>query len=144
MTKLRKIGLAAATGAALALGIVTAPAAAAAPVEATKLSTVFGSVGGTGSAGWGGGAVFEEVTVSVDPDRPGFSRFGSSFQCSCIVHWKNVTTGAEGTVTLPIYAPIPSQGWEYPWFETGSGRVEAVVTTTDITYLPGRGAWTVP
>ncbi len=144
MTTSRKIAFTAALGAALALGVVTAPAASAEPVSATTLSPVIGAVGGTGSAGWGGLLVNEGVTVGVDPERPGFSRFGSSFRCPCLVNWTNVTTGQRGTVTLPIYPPIPSAGWEYPWFETGSGRIEAVVTTTDITFLPGRGSWTVP
>ena len=144
MTTSRKIASTAVLGAALALGVVTAPVASAEPVVATTLSPVIGAVGGTGSAGWGGLLVNEGVNVSVDPERPGFSRFGSSFQCHCLVNWTNVTTGQRGTVTLPLRPPFPSTGGEYPSFETGSGRIEAVVTTTDITFLPGTGSWTVP
>ncbi|OWY83230.1 hypothetical protein B9C99_01915 [Rhodococcus sp. BUPNP1] len=142
MTTSRKIAFTAALGAALAFGMVAAPAASAEPVVATTLSPVIGAVGGTGSAGWGGALVNESVTVRVDPERPGFSRFGSSIQCHCVVHWTNVTTGQRGAVTLPIYPTIPAS--PYPSFETGSGRIEAVVTTTDITFLAGRGSWTVP
>ncbi len=145
MTTSRKLGFTLVLGVALALGTAAAPAASAEPVKATTLTTVFGSGGGaTGSAGYGGALVNEAVSVSVDAERPGFSAFHSSLWCGCVVNWTNLSTGASGSVTLPIYPELGNPDWVFPWTETGSGRIVAVVTASEFTYLPGVGTWTVP
>ncbi len=143
MTALRKFGLATATGVALVLGVLNAPVAAAAPVDATTLTRVVGS-GSTGSFGYGGALVNETVSVTVDPERPGTSTFHGSMWCYCTVDWTNLSTGARGTVELPVRPMIGGGLSGNPVAETGSGRIVAVVTAPGFTYLPGGGSWTVP
>ena len=142
MRNLRRFGLTAAVGAALTLGLITAPVAAAAPVPATTLSPAVGSAGGTGSAGSGGALVEESVRVSVDPETPGVSLFGRSYWSSSVVEWTNLSEGTRGTVHLPRQAMVepPAQ----VSVETGSGEVVAVVRIEGVTFVPGTGSWTVP
>lgn len=144
MSGKRISGMIAATAAALTLGLLNAPLAAAESVHATTLTRVIGSAGGTGSVGYGGALVNESVDVRLDPDMPGTSTFSSSMWCYCIVNWTNLTTGAKGTVELPIRPLIGGGMSGNPVAETGSGRITAVVTAPTFTFLPGRGNWNVP
>lgn len=144
MSGKRISGIIAATAAALTLGLMNAPAAAAESVHAATLTPVIGSAGGTGSVGYGGALVNESVTVRLDPDKPGTSIFSGSMWCHCIINWTNLTTGAKGTVELPIYPVIGGGMSGNPAAETGSGRITAVVTAPTFTFLPGRGTWNVP
>ena len=144
MSKKRVAGMFAATAAALTLGLVNAPAASAETVHATTLTPVIGSAGGTGSVGYGGALVNESVRVLVDSDNPATSTFSGSMWCHCTVDWTNLTTGAKGTVQLPIHPVVGGGMSGNPTAETGSGRITAVVTTPTFTFLPGVGTWTVP
>ncbi|MFC4604585.1 hypothetical protein [Rhodococcus kronopolitis] len=121
-------------GAGLALLSAAQPAAAAAPTD-TVFPVPVVWIGHTATNLPTGDINY--VTASTDPAMPGITRFtGTPYT----VHWRNLSTGAAGTVRV-----------EGPSVEvhTGSGPVVATVTSGGVaffalTLLPGGGAWMVP
>lgn len=107
----------------------------------------------TGPTGFPGPPVAQHVTARTDPAAPGTTLFvGTEIPyCVCVIHWRNLTTGAAGV----------AGAWPAPWaptppprdvIQTGSGVLVAAVTAggapgyplTPATLLPGGGTWTVP
>ncbi|MFV9455342.1 hypothetical protein ACNJ7E_18100 [Rhodococcus sp. NM-2] len=112
-----------------------APTAAAAPIDTVLPGPVVGLTGPVASG---------HVMVRTDTDSPGITRFlGTGGRCACVVHWRNVSTGASGSADLRS-GPGHSRAMVF----TGPGVLVATVTAVGvagapITLLPGVGAWTV-
>lgn len=144
-TRLKRIFVSAVSAAAVATcaTVVGVPTAAAAPVPATTLTPLIGLGETTGSAAINGlGLMYETISVSVDPERPGVSLILGSTWCSCLLTWQNETTGATGTTLVGSRATFPSGPVEQV---TGSGRVTAnVVNPNGPTFVPAVGSWDVP
>ncbi len=88
------------------------------------------------------------VQATTDPDLPGVTQFnGAAGYCMCVVHWRNLTTGAAGTAGTANYAYGGSHD-DDGLIETGSGVVTAVATAggpvSPITFIPGAGVVIVP
>lgn len=129
---------------ALAALLMNTSTASAAPTEVVLPIPLVGLA--TGPTGLIGPFIAGYIKATTDPDLPGVTQFdGVSDHCMCNVHWRNLTTGAEGTA--------------YYWFgggetdkdgliETGSGVVTAVATAGGVqyplTFVPGAGVFTVP
>lgn len=104
----------------------------------------------TGPTGLPGPLLAHHVTARTDPAAPGTTAFlgTETPYCLCVVHWRNLTTGAAG-VWHSTYALTPSPTHVA---QTGSGILVATVTAggapgyplTPATLLPGGGTWTVP
>lgn len=138
----RKTGFVAAlAAAAFAFGVVAAPSAAAAPVQAATFSPLLGNSGlGTGSAS--GSLVFETITVSTNVAEPGVTRFGADSWCICEIVWTNQDTGATGSKPVGNRALIDPN---YNLAVTGSGRITATaVVPYGTTFIAGRANWVVP
>lgn len=119
-----------------------APQAAAAPTGNVLIIPVAGIA--TGPTGLAGPLVAQHVTATTDTEMPGITRFsGTEGICACMIHWRNLTTGATGDANL--WFGLPATGGTAT---TGSGILVATVTTSGvgwpITILPGAGFWTVP
>lgn len=119
-----------------------APQAAAAPTGNILIIPVAGIA--TGPTGLAGPLVAQHVTATTDTEMPGITRFsGTEGACACMIHWRNLTTGATGDANL--WFGLPTTGGTAT---TGSGILVATVTTSGggwpITILPGAGFWTVP
>lgn len=98
----------------------------------------------TGPTGLGGPFVAQHLTATTDSDTPGLTWFhGTERACACMIHWRNLTTGAAGTTNL-WFGPSPHGDV----VETGTGVLVATVTASGavlpITFVPGAGLWTVP
>jgi len=146
MTRLRCIRSRATFGIVLtaltAAILAGAPYAAAAPTDNVLTIPVAGIA--TGPTGLGGPLVAQHVTATTDTEMPGITRFsGTEGTCACMIHWRNLTTGAVGDANL--WFGFPATGGTAI---TGSGILVATVTTSGvgwpITILPGAGFWTVP
>lgn len=116
--------------------------ASATPVDTVLPIPVAGLA--TGPTGLGGPLVGQHVTAVTDTDQPGITHFrGTEGTCACMIHWRNLTTGAAGTANL--WFGFPATGGTAT---TGSGILVATVTTSGagnpITILPGAGLWIVP
>lgn len=128
---------------ALAVAILAgAPHAAAAPTDNVLIIPVAGLA--TGPTGLRGPLVAQHVTATTGTETPGITRFsGTEGTCACMIHWRNLTTGAVGDANL--WFGFPATGGTAI---TGSGILVATVTTSGvgwpITILPGAGFWTVP
>ncbi|QSE87888.1 hypothetical protein JWS13_04540 (plasmid) [Rhodococcus pseudokoreensis] len=122
--------------------LVGAPSAAAAPADTVLPIPVFGVA--TGPTGLGGPLVAQHVKARTDPDSPGSTRFvGAEYGCLCLVHWRNLSTGATGATG--VGRPFDPRAVAV----TGPGVLVATVTVSGlagspITVLPGAGAWIVP
>lgn len=126
-------GLTATVSAALLLA--GAPSAAATPTDTVLPVPV---------AGLGKGLIGQHVTARTDTESPGITRFlGTGGRCTCVVHWRNLSTGATGSTDLRL-GLHRCRGTAF----TGRGILVATVAAggagTPITVLPGAGQWIVP
>ncbi|WP_454836932.1 hypothetical protein [Rhodococcus qingshengii] len=122
--------------------LVGPPRAAGAPVETVLPIPVAGLA--TGPTGLAGPLVAQHVTAATDTAEPGVTHFrGTEGTCACMIHWRNLATGAAGTSNLWFGLPAADER-----AVTGSGVLIAAVTTSGaggpITALPGAGLWLVP
>ncbi|MFM1722128.1 twin-arginine translocation signal domain-containing protein [Rhodococcus sp. PAM 2766] len=138
----------AASGAiAASVGIVLAasPPAHAAPTDYQFPNPVVGII--ATAPPWYLASNGGSVAARTDPTSPGITRFVTGAGCSCIVQWRNLTTGATG---------VSEVGWAlddrplHGYANTGSGMLVASVWPDNslgrpaITILPTAGSWTVP
>ncbi|MCD7052801.1 hypothetical protein LRS58_18965 [Rhodococcus sp. BH2-1] len=132
--RLRRAVVVAGAGAVL---LVTAQPAAAAPTDTVFPIPVVWV--GRGVTNLPAGHI-EYITVGTDPATPGVTRFtGTPYA----VHWRNLSTGANGSVIVE---------WPSVEVHTGPGIVVATATPSDVmlaawsglTLLPGAGGWMVP
>ncbi|MET3642787.1 hypothetical protein ABIC73_004390 [Prescottella equi] len=132
--RLRRAVVVAGAGAVL---LLTAQPAAAAPTDTVFPIPVVWV--GRGVTNLPAGAI-EYITASTDPATPGITRFtGTPYA----VHWRNLSTGANGSVIVE---------WPSVDVHTGTGIVVATATPSDgmlavwsgWTLLAGVGGWTVP
>lgn len=125
-----------------AVAITGVTRASAAPVDTVLPIPVAGLA--TGPTGLGGPLVGQHVTATTDTERPGITEFrGTEGICACMIHWRNLTTGATGASNL--WFGFPATGGTAI---TGSGVLVATVSASGvgspITVLPGAGLWIVP
>ncbi|NKS02539.1 hypothetical protein GS894_23910 [Rhodococcus hoagii] len=132
--RLRRAVVVAGAGAVL---LLTAQPAAAAPTDTVFPIPVVWV--GHGVTNLPAGDI-EYITASTDPATPGITRFtGTPYA----VHWRNLSTGANGSVIVE---------WPSVEVHTGPGIVVATATPSDgmlavwsgWTLLAGAGGWTVP
>ncbi|MFX1787376.1 hypothetical protein [Prescottella equi] len=132
--RLRRAAVVAGAGAVL---LLTAQPAVAAPTDTVFPIPVVWV--GRGVTNLRGGDI-EYITASTDPATPGVTRFtGTPYA----VHWRNLSTGANGSVIVE---------WPSVEVHTGPGIVVATATPSDfmlaawsgLTLLPGAGGWMVP
>jgi len=132
--RLRRAVVVAGAGAVL---LMTAQPAGAAPTDTVFPIPVVWV--GRGVTNLPGGDI-EYITASTDPATPGVTRFtGTPYA----VHWRNLSTGANGSVIVE---------WPSAEVHTGPGIVVATATPSDgmlavwsgLTLLAGAGGWTVP
>lgn len=132
--RLRRAAVVAGAGAVL---LLTAQPAAAAPTDTVFPIPVVWV--GRGVTNLPAGDI-EYITASTDPATPGVTRFtGTPYA----VHWRNLSTGANGSVIVE---------WPSVEVHTGPGIVVATATPSDgmlaawsgWTLLAGAGGWTVP
>lgn len=134
MNRLRRAVVVAGAGAVL---LLTAQPAAAAPTDTVFPIPVVWV--GRGVTNLPGGDI-EYITASTDPATPGVTRFtGTPYA----VHWRNLSTGANGSVIVE---------WPSVEVHTGPGIVVATATPSEVmlaawsglTLLAGAGGWVVP
>lgn len=132
--RLRRAVVVAGAGAVL---LLTAQPAAAAPTDTVFPIPVVWV--GRGMTNLPAGDI-EYITASTDPATPSVTRFtGTPYA----VHWRNLSTGANGSVIVE---------WPSVEVHTGPGIVVATATPSDVmlaawsglTLLAGAGGWTVP
>lgn len=130
-------------GSALAALLLGTSTASAAPSDVVLPIPLVGIA--TGPTGFGGPFVAGYVKATTDPDLPGITQFdGVAGDCVCVVHWRNLATGAAGTTYYWFGGETDDDGL----IETGSGVVTAVATAggavSPITFIPGAGVFVVP
>lgn len=124
--RLRRAVVVAGAGAVL---LLTAQPAVAAPTDTVfAIPVVWVGLGVTNLPS----GDIEYVTASTDPATPGVTRFTGAARA---VHWRNLSTGANGSVMV---------GWPSVEVRTGTGIVVATATGWGLTILAGAGGWTVP
>ncbi|MGK8501476.1 hypothetical protein [Nocardia asiatica] len=124
---------------ALLAALCTGAFTAAAPAAADQPAFVsIGVIRTFGDTCYGEG----EAGISSPTGTPGAARFGINFASStpvgmpctftAFVHWRNLDTGATGTVVMPVTddtAPNKTPETLFAALPTGPGRVQVDVTT---------------
>ncbi|WJJ14418.1 hypothetical protein P9990_26775 (plasmid) [Prescottella equi] len=124
--RLRRAVVVAGAGAVL---LVTAQPAVAAPTDTVfPIPVVWVGLGVTNLPA----GDIEYITARTDPATPGVTRFTGAARA---VHWRNLSTGANGSVMV---------GWPSVEVRTGPGIVVATAAGWGWTILAGAGGWTVP